>query len=94
MRLPDKTTTLEDAVAHITDGATVMVGGFGVPGTPFALIREIREWFDGPLILSGAIATGDAVLAAEARAQASLLGKPEQMEVVAARLGKREPVFR
>ncbi len=34
MRLPDKTTTLEEAVAQIDDGATVMVGGFGVPGTP------------------------------------------------------------
>jgi nitronate monooxygenase len=31
-----------------------------------ALIQEIREWFDGPLLLSGAIATGDAVLAAQA----------------------------
>jgi acetate CoA/acetoacetate CoA-transferase alpha subunit len=41
MRLPDKTTTLEEAVAHITDGAVVMVGGFGVPGTPFTLIREL-----------------------------------------------------
>jgi nitronate monooxygenase len=34
--------------------------------SPFALIQEIREWFDGPLALSGAIATGDAVLAAQA----------------------------
>lgn len=41
MRLPDKTTTLEEAVAGIGDGATVMVGGFGVPGTPFALINEL-----------------------------------------------------
>lgn len=41
MRLPDKTTTLEEAVARIDDGATVMVGGFGVPGTPFTLIREL-----------------------------------------------------
>lgn len=41
MRLPDKTTTLEAAVAQIGDGATVMVGGFGVPGTPFTLIREL-----------------------------------------------------
>jgi acetate CoA/acetoacetate CoA-transferase alpha subunit len=41
MRLPDKTTTLEEAVSHITDGAVVMVGGFGVPGTPFTLIREL-----------------------------------------------------
>ena len=41
MRLPDKTTTIEAAVARIGDGATVMLGGFGVPGTPFALIREL-----------------------------------------------------
>ncbi len=41
MRLPDKTTRLEDAVARIDDGAVVMVGGFGVPGTPFTLIREL-----------------------------------------------------
>ncbi len=41
MRLPDKTSTMAEAVAHITDGATVMLGGFGVPGTPFSLIREL-----------------------------------------------------
>ena len=34
--------------------------------SPFALLQEIRRWFDGPLALSGAIATGDAVLAAQA----------------------------
>jgi nitronate monooxygenase len=34
--------------------------------SPFALIQEIREWFDGPLLLSGSISTGDAVLAAQA----------------------------
>ena len=41
MRLPDKTAPIEEAVAAIPDGAIVMVGGFGVPGTPFTLIREI-----------------------------------------------------
>ena len=41
MKLPDKTTTLEAAIARIPDGATVMIGGFGVPGTPFTLIREL-----------------------------------------------------
>jgi acetate CoA/acetoacetate CoA-transferase alpha subunit len=41
MRLPDKTTTMAKAVAGIGDGATVMIGGFGVPGTPFALIHEL-----------------------------------------------------
>lgn len=41
MRLPDKTCGLEEAIARIPDGATIMVGGFGVPGTPFSLIREL-----------------------------------------------------
>lgn len=41
MRLPDKTCTIETAIAKVPEGATVMVGGFGVPGTPFALIREL-----------------------------------------------------
>lgn len=41
MILPDKTTALEQAIAAIPDGATVMLGGFGVPGTPFAMIREL-----------------------------------------------------
>lgn len=41
MRLPDKTTSLEEAIAGIGDGAIVMVGGFGVPGTPFTLIHEL-----------------------------------------------------
>jgi len=43
MRLPDKTCTIEAAIARIPDGATVMVGGFGVPGTPFALIKELVQ---------------------------------------------------
>jgi len=41
MILPDKTTALAEAIARIGDGATVMLGGFGVPGTPFAMIREL-----------------------------------------------------
>jgi len=46
----------------------VCAGAGGHAGTlsPFALIQEIREFFDGPLLLSGAIANGRAVLAAEA----------------------------
>ncbi|MBW6417823.1 CoA transferase subunit A [Celeribacter sp. PS-C1] len=43
MKLPDKSTSLEAAVARIPDGATVLVGGFGVPGTPFSLIRELQR---------------------------------------------------
>jgi len=37
----DKTTQVEKAIAHIQDGMTVMVGGFGVPGTPFMLIEAL-----------------------------------------------------
>lgn len=41
MRLPDKTTHMAQAVAAIPNGAVVMLGGFGVPGTPFLLIQEL-----------------------------------------------------
>lgn len=41
MQLPDKSTSVEEAVSLITDGSIVMVGGFGVPGTPFTLIDEL-----------------------------------------------------
>jgi nitronate monooxygenase len=41
-------------------------GGHAGVKSPFALIQEIREWFDGPVALSGSIATGGAVLAAQA----------------------------
>lgn len=43
MKLPDKTAVLEDMIATIPDGATVLVGGFGVPGTPFALLQELAR---------------------------------------------------
>ncbi len=51
-----------DGLIAVAAGA----GGHAGVKSPFALIEEIREWFDGPLALSGAIATGDAVLAAQA----------------------------
>ncbi len=57
------------AISKGADGLiAVAAGAGGHAGTlsPFALIQEIRDWFDGPLALSGSIATGDAVLAAEA----------------------------
>ena len=41
-------------------------GGHAGVKSPFALVQEIREWFDGPIALSGAIANGGAVLAAQA----------------------------
>lgn len=43
MRLPDKTVPMTEAIRAIPDGATVMIGGFGVPGTPFALIRALVD---------------------------------------------------
>ncbi|MDT8345471.1 MAG: nitronate monooxygenase family protein [Thermohalobaculum sp.] len=57
------------AIEKGADGLiAVAAGAGGHAGTtsPFALVQEIRQWFDGPLALSGAIATGGAVLAAQA----------------------------
>jgi nitronate monooxygenase len=57
------------AIEKGADGLiAVAAGAGGHAGTtsPFALIQEIREWFEGPVILSGAIATGHAILAAQA----------------------------
>ncbi|HET7773722.1 MAG TPA: nitronate monooxygenase family protein [Burkholderiaceae bacterium] len=57
------------AIEKGADGLiAVAAGAGGHAGTlsPFALIQEIRQWFDGPLLLSGSIATGRAVLAAQA----------------------------
>ncbi|MCW5257709.1 NAD(P)H-dependent flavin oxidoreductase [Verminephrobacter aporrectodeae] len=51
-----------DGLIAVAAGA----GGHAGVKSPFALIQEIRQWFDGPIALSGAIATGDAVLAAQA----------------------------
>lgn len=43
MRLDSRVIDIARAVADIPDGASVMVGGFGVPGTPFALIRALVD---------------------------------------------------
>lgn len=51
-----------DGLIAVATGA----GGHAGVKSPFALIQEIRQWFDGPLALSGAIATGGAILAAQA----------------------------
>ncbi|PZP36407.1 MAG: nitronate monooxygenase [Roseateles depolymerans] len=51
-----------DGLIAVAAGA----GGHAGVKSPFALIQEIREWFDGPLALSGSIASGDAILAAQA----------------------------
>lgn len=39
--MPDKIVNIEAAIAVIGDGATIMIGGFGVPGTPFCLLDEL-----------------------------------------------------
>ena len=55
------------AVAKGADGLIAVAAGAGGHAgvkSPFALIQEIRAWFGGPVALSGAIASGDAVLAA------------------------------
>ena len=57
------------AVEKGADGLIAVAAGAGGHAgrlSPFPLISEIRNWFDGPLALSGAIASGDAILAAEA----------------------------
>ncbi len=51
-----------DGLIAVAAGA----GGHAGVKSPFALVQEIRQWFDGPLALSGAIANGGAVLAAQA----------------------------
>ena len=51
-----------DALIAVAAGA----GGHAGTKSPFALIQEIRQWFDGPLALSGSIASGGAILAAQA----------------------------
>ena len=62
-----------DGLIAVAAGA----GGHAGRWSPFALVHEIRSWFDGPLILSGAIATGGAVLAAQAMgADLAYVGSP------------------
>ncbi len=51
-----------DGLIAVASGA----GGHAGAQSPFAIVQETREWFDGPLALSGCIATGDSVLAAQA----------------------------
>ena len=57
------------AIEKCADGLIAVAAGAGGHAgvkSPFALIQEIRQWFDGPVALSGSIASGDAVLAAQA----------------------------
>jgi len=62
-----------DGLVAVAAGA----GGHASDKSPFALIQEIREWFDGPLALSGSIANGSAILAAQAMgADFAYIGSP------------------
>jgi len=70
--------TLHDVISNIyarkaiEKGATGLIavaagaGGHASVKSPFAMVQEIRAWFDGPLALSGSMASGGAVLAAQA----------------------------
>ncbi len=62
-----------DGIIAVAAGA----GGHAGRWSPFALLQEIRAWFDGPLILSGAIANGGSILAAQAAgADLAYVGSP------------------
>jgi len=66
------------AVDKGADGLVLVAAGAGGHAgslSPFALIQEVREWFDGPIWLSGCISTGNSVLAAKAMgADAAYMG--------------------
>lgn len=68
------------AIRKGADGLiAVAAGAGGHAGTlsPFALMAEIREWFDGPVALSGSISSGSAILAAQAMgADLAYIGSP------------------
>ena len=62
-------TFAKKAIEKGADGLIAVAAGAGGHAgvkSPFALIQEIRQWFDGPVVLSGSIANGSAVLAAQA----------------------------
>ncbi|RST32178.1 nitronate monooxygenase [Sphingomonas ginkgonis] len=68
------------AIEKGADGLIAVAAGAGGHAgrlSPFALVQEIRQWFDGPLALSGSIASGSAVLAAQAMgADFAYIGSP------------------
>ena len=73
-------TFAKKAIEKGADGLIAVAAGAGGHAgmqSPFALIQEIRSWFDGPIALSGSIATGRAVLAAQAMgADLGYIGSP------------------
>lgn len=68
------------AIEKGADGLIAVAAGAGGHAgalSPFALVQEIRQWFDGPLALSGSIATGQSILAAQAMgADYAYIGSP------------------
>lgn len=68
------------AIEKGADGLIAVAAGAGGHAgrlSPFAIVQEIRQWFDGPLALSGSIATGGAILAARAMgADFAYIGSP------------------
>jgi nitronate monooxygenase len=70
----------KSAIRKGADGLIAVAAGAGGHAgmlSPFALVQEIRDWFDGPLLLAGAIATGGAILAAQAMgADMAYIGSP------------------
>jgi nitronate monooxygenase len=81
--------TLHDVISNVfarkavEKGATGLIpvaagaGGHASTKSPFAMLQEIRQWFDGPVVLSGSIASGDAILAAQcAGADLAYIGSP------------------
>lgn len=68
------------AIEKGADGLIAVAAGAGGHAgrlSPFALVQEIRQWFDGPLALSGSIATGGAVLGCQAMgADFAYIGSP------------------
>jgi nitronate monooxygenase len=71
-------TFAKKAIEKGADGLILVAAGAGGHAgvlSPFAFLAEVREWFDGPILLSGAIATGQGVLAAQAAgADAAYIG--------------------
>ncbi|HZG73212.1 MAG TPA: nitronate monooxygenase family protein, partial [Chondromyces sp.] len=62
-----------DGLIAVASGA----GGHAGSKSPFALVQEIRQWFDGPLALAGSIANGKSILAAQAMgADFAYIGSP------------------
>lgn len=87
-------TFAKKAIAKGADGLIAVAAGAGGHAgaqSPFALVREIRDWFDGPLLLSGAIATGHALLAARALgADLGYVGSP----FIATEEANADPAYR